>query len=150
MFENVYAIALDDHYGKSSGTSLISNAEPFALDNPDAKFESYGINRVVRNTFLTQVNPLSPPKYKFYYDEFGTIMRECSYFNIRYDKAYPALLAKISPTYNKFKGYAISGFTPNAYGAEFMVFNTTRNIWKLFKNPGCYVYTRINTRPNNR
>lgn len=139
MFENVYAIALDDQYGKSSGTSLISNAEPFALDNPDAKYESYGINRVVRNTFLTQVNPLSPPKYKFYYDEFGTIMRECAYFNIRYDKAYPALLAKISPTYNKFKGYAVSGFTPNAFGAEFMVFNTTDTVLNLDETSGNYL-----------
>jgi hypothetical protein len=139
MFENVYAIAQTDPYAASTGVLPVVSAEPFELDNPDSKYEHYGLSRVVKNTFLTKVNPSSPPKYKFYYDEFGTIMREAAYFNIRYDKAYPALLAKISPTFNTFKGYSISGFTPNAYGAEFLVFNTTDTVLNLDETSGNYL-----------
>jgi len=58
-----------------------------------------------------------------YFDEFGTVMRECAYFDIRYDRAYPALYAKISPTVNRTPGYVISGFTADSYGADFLVFN---------------------------
>ena len=139
MFENVYAIAQNDPYAASTGVLPVASAEPFELDNPDSKYEHYGLSRVVKNTFLTKVNPSSPPGYKFYYDEFGTIMREAAYFNIKYDKAYPALLAKISPTFNTFKGYSVSGFTPNAYGAEFMVFNTTDTILNLDETSGNYL-----------
>ena len=139
MFENIYAIAQTDPYGASTGVQPVASAEPFALDNPDAKYEQYGLNRVIRNTFLSQVNASADPKYKFYYDEFGTIMRECAYFNIKYDKAYPALLAQISPTFNSFRGYAVSGFNGNAYGAEFLVFNTTDTVVNLDETSGNYL-----------
>ena len=139
MFENVYAIAQEDAYGASTGVRKVGDSGPFSLDNPDAKYDQYGLSRVIKNTFLTQISPSSPPGFKFYYDEFGTIMRECAYFNIKYDKAYPALLAKISPTFNTFRGYAVSGFTPNAYGAEFMVFNTTDTILNLDETSGNYL-----------
>jgi hypothetical protein len=139
MFENVYAIAQNDPYAASTGVTPVASAEPFDLDSPDAKYEQYGLNRVVKNTFLSNISASQPPQYKFYYDEFGTIMRECAYFNIKYDKAYPALLAKMSPTFNVFKGYSVSGFTPNAYGAEFMIFNTTDTVLNLDETSGNYL-----------
>ena len=139
MFENIYAVAQTDPYGASTGRQPVASAEPFALDNPDAKYDQYGLNRVIKNTFLSQINASSDPKYKFYYDEFGTILRECAYFNIKYDKAYPALLAKISPTFNAFRGYAVSGFNANAYGAEFLVFNTTDTVVNLDETSGNYL-----------
>lgn len=139
MFENVYAISQIDDYGASTGVKPVAAAEPFVLDNPDSKYDNYGLNRVVKNTFLSNVNPTAPPGYKVYYDEFGTIMREAAYFNIKYDKAYPALLAKISPTFNTFRGYSVSGFTPNAYGAQFMIFNTTDTVLNLDETSGNYL-----------
>jgi hypothetical protein len=139
MFENIFALAQSDPYGSSSGVKPVATSEPFALDNPEAKYERYGLNRVVKNTFLTQIKPSADSKFKFYYDEFGTIMREAAYFNIKYDKAYPALLAKISPTFNSYKGYAVSGFTPNAYGAEFLVFNTMDTVLNLDETSGNYL-----------
>lgn len=66
-------------------------------------------------------------------------MREAAYFNIKYDKAYPALTAKLSPTLNAFKGYTVSGFTPTAYGAEFLVFNCTDNILMVGPDTGNYL-----------
>jgi hypothetical protein len=60
-----------------------------------------------------------------YFEEFGTVMREAAYFNIKYDRAYPALYAKIAPTLNRLKGYTVSGFVADSYGAEFLVFNNT-------------------------
>jgi hypothetical protein len=38
-----------------------------------------------------------------------------------------------------FKGYAVSGFTPNAYGAEFLIFNTTDTILNLDETSGNYL-----------
>jgi hypothetical protein len=139
MFENIFALAQSDPYGSSSGVKPVASSEPFALDNPEIKYEKYGLNRVVKNTFLTQIKPSADSKFKFYYDEFGTIMREAAYFNIKYDKAYPALLAKMSPTFNTYKGYAVSGFTPNAYGAEFLVFNTMDTVLNLDETSGNYL-----------
>ena len=74
-----------------------------------------------------------------YFDEFGTIMREASYFNIRYDKAYPALYAQLSPTFNKIKGYTVSGFKAGSYGAEFLIFNSTDTTLSLDANSGNYL-----------
>ena len=139
MFENVFALAQADSYGSSSGVKPVASSQPFALDNPDSKYERYGLNRVVKNTFLTQVKPSGEPEFKFFYDEFGTIMREAAYFNIKYDKAYPALMAQISPTFNTYKGYAVSGFTPNAYGAEFLIFNTMDTVLNLDETSGNYL-----------
>jgi hypothetical protein len=74
-----------------------------------------------------------------YFDEFGTIMRECSYFNVKYDKAYPALFSKISPTFNKLQGYVVSGYMPSAYRAEFLIFNATDTALSLDSTSGNYL-----------
>jgi hypothetical protein len=139
MFEHVYALSQTDEYGQSTGILPVASAEPFALNNVETKYEQYSINRVVKNTFLTQVQPSGTSKYNIYYDEFGSIMRECAYFNVQYDKAYPALLAKIAPTFNTYKGYAISGFNANPYSAEFLIFNTTDTVLNLDETSGNYL-----------
>jgi hypothetical protein len=74
-----------------------------------------------------------------YFEEFGTIMRECSYFNIKYDRAYPALYAKLSPTFNRIKGYTVSGFYADSYGAEFLIFNSTDKALTLDETSGNYL-----------
>ena len=66
-------------------------------------------------------------------------MRESAYFNFRYDKAYPAFISKIAPTFNKLKGYAVAGYTGNAYGAEFLIFNTTDSAVNLDETSGNYL-----------
>jgi hypothetical protein len=66
-------------------------------------------------------------------------MREAAYFNVKYDKAYPALYAVISPTFNKIKGYTVSGFYAGAYGAEFLIFNATDTFLFLDETVGNYL-----------
>jgi hypothetical protein len=66
-------------------------------------------------------------------------MREAAYFNIKYDKAYPALYAKISDTFNRIKGYTVSGFSADAYGAEFLIFNATDKALSLDETTGNYL-----------
>jgi hypothetical protein len=66
-------------------------------------------------------------------------MRECAYFNVRYDKAYPALYSKVSPTFNDRQGYLVSGFRANPYGAEFMIFNITDFALNLDEASGNYL-----------
>jgi hypothetical protein len=63
-------------------------------------------------------------------------MREAAYFNVKYERAYPALYAKIAPTFNRIKGYTVSGFTADSYGAEFLVFNNTDRILRLDSSTG--------------
>jgi hypothetical protein len=94
---------------------------------------------MVQSTYLSGIKPSEPPDYKIYFEEFGTIMREASYFNIRYDKAYPALYAKLSPTYNNLKGYVASGFVAGPYGAEFLIFNATDTALSLDDSSGNYL-----------
>jgi hypothetical protein len=92
----------------------------------------------VQSTYLSGISS-SGTKYNIYYDEFGTIMREAAYFDIKYDKAYPALYAQLSPTFNKLRGYVVSGFQANPYGAEFLVFNATDTQLVLDETSGNYL-----------
>jgi hypothetical protein len=94
---------------------------------------------IVQSTYLSGISPSEPPAYKMYFEEFGSIMREAAYFNVRYDKAYPALYAKLSPTFNRIKGYTVSGFRAGSYGAEFLIFNATDTALSLDETTGNYL-----------
>jgi hypothetical protein len=140
MFENVYA--LTNNYSQNTVFSL-DTPTLSAIDdseiNANESFSKYAMSGIVQSTFLSGISPSEPPKYNMYFDEFGTIMREASYFNIRYDKAYPALYAKLSPTFNRIKGYTVSGFRAGSYGAEFLIFNATDTALSLDETTGNYL-----------
>jgi len=141
MFENVYAVKPNEsaNYVNSSETPLNAAANLNKEYEVDEAFRRYSLPEAVQNTYLSKISPLSARGNDVYFEEFGTIMRECAYFNVKYDRAYPALYAKISPTFNRLKGYAISGFIANAYGAEFLVFNTTDKAISLDSSSGNYL-----------
>jgi hypothetical protein len=134
MFENAYA--LSKNY--ATNTVFDTNA-PIApvfgdrdsLVNASEALNQYAISGAIQETYLSGINPSNATNYKLYYEEFGTIMRECAYFNIKYDRAYPAFFARIAPTFNRTRGYTVSGFTADSYGAEFLVFNNTDTVLTL-------------------
>ena len=140
MFENIYAI-----------TNNYSQNTTYALDTPvnaafgdseidaNESFRKYAMSGIIQSTYLSGISTLQPPEYKLYFEEFGTIMREAAYFNVRYDKAYPALYAKLSPTFNKIRGYSVAGFIAGAYGAEFLIFNATDSALNLDETSGNYL-----------
>jgi hypothetical protein len=126
MFENVYA--LSNNYSQNTTFQLetpISNVFGGSTINAEESFRKYAMSGAVQASYLTGISSAQPPKFKIYFEEFGTIMREAASFNFRYDLAYPALYAELSKTFNKLKGYAVSGFRARSYGAEFLIFNTT-------------------------
>ena len=140
MFENIYSITNNYSQNTSYALSTPVNAI-FSSDeiDVDEAFRKYALSGVIQASYLSSISPSEPPKYNMYYEEFGTIMREAAYFNIRYDKAYPALYAKLSPTFNKLKGYTTSGFLASSYGAEFMIFNATDTALSLDETSGNYL-----------
>ena len=127
LFEKVYALKTTENtnYINSSEAILSGGLELNKDSDDDKSFQSYTMPAAISSTYFAGLSPIAEPKYNLFIDEFGAIMRECAYFNVRYDKAYPALLAVIAKTFNKLKGYTIAGFTPSAYGAEFLIFNTS-------------------------
>jgi hypothetical protein len=140
MFENIYAIA--NNYSQNTVEQLdapVNNIFGTDKINVSESFRKYAMSGLVQSTYLAGIGTNDPPKYNIYFEEFGTIMREAAYFNIRYDKAYPALYAQISPTFNKMKAYTVSGFVPHAYGAEFLVFNHTDTAISLDETSGNYL-----------
>lgn len=140
MFENIYA--LTNNYAQNTVFGLDTPVSSIFDDNEiDASesFRKYALSGVIQSTYLSGIDPAQPPKYNIYFEEFGTIMREADYFNVRYDKAYPALYAQLSPTFNKIKGYTVSGFTASSYGAEFLVFNATDTAISLDETSGNYL-----------
>lgn len=140
MFENIYAVT--NNYSQNTASDLdnpINAAFAEEEVNINESFRKYAMSGVIQATYLSGISPSEPPRYSLYFDEFGTIMREASYFNIRYDKAFPALFAKLSPTFNKIKGYTTSGFLASAYGAEFMIFNATDTVLSLDETSGNYL-----------
>lgn len=140
MFENVYAI--QNNYSQNTAFSLNTPiSEIFGdpeVDVNDA-MRKYAMSGMVQSTYLSGLGTQEPPRYNLYFEEFGTIMREAAYFDVRYDKAYPALYAQMSPTFNRIKGYTISGFTAGAYRAEFLVFNATDTALLLDSSSGNYL-----------
>ena len=140
MFENIYAItnnySQNTSYALSTPVSSVFSSDEIDVDEA---FRKYALSGVIQASYLSNISPSEPPKYNIYYEEFGTIMREAAYFNIRYDKAYPALYAKLSPTFNKLKGYTTSGFLASSYGAEFMIFNATDTVLSLDETSGNYL-----------
>jgi len=140
MFENIYAIT--NNYSQNTVYALDTPVNAaFSEDEIDMNesFRKYSMSGIVQSSYLSGISPAEPPRYSMYFEEFGTIMREAAYFNIRYDKAFPALYAKLSPTFNKIKGYTTSGFIASAYGAEFMVFNATDTALSLDETSGNYL-----------
>jgi hypothetical protein len=140
MFENVYALC--NNYSQNTSFSLgVPVNSVFGDNEVDANesFRKYAISGLIQNTYLSGIGSSEPPKYDIYFEEFGSIMREAAVFNFKYDKAYPALTAKISPTFNKIKGYVVSGFRAGSYGAEFMIFNATDTALSLDETSGNYL-----------
>ena len=140
MFENIYGIK--NVYAKNTGTTIVQNDSKVFEDNDITANEvmrKYSISGFVKSSYLSGISSDSVPRHKVYFEEFGTIMRECAYFNIKYDQAYPAFIAAIAPTISKEKSYTISGFKAGSYGAEFLIFNNTDKLMLLDENTGNYL-----------
>jgi hypothetical protein len=140
MFENIYALA--NNYSQNTGFAIDTPVNSAFQDNEvdvNEAFRKYAMSGMIQSTYLAGLSPLEPPRYNMYFEEFGTIMREAAYLNIKYDKAFPALYAKMSPTFNLLKGYTVSGFIAGAYGAEFLIFNSTDTAINLDETTGNYL-----------
>ena len=150
MFENFYA--LQNLQSSNSNATIVTDVRsdgqvqqnlpsPFGVDeirSSDA-MRKYSLPGFIKSTYLTDIASGSSSRYKMYFEEFGTIMRECAYFNIKYDQAYPALMAKLAPVFNSERGYSVSGFHAGSYTAEFLVFNTTDKAIVLDESTGNYL-----------
>jgi len=154
MFENIYALA--NNYSQNTAFELntpISSVFGNSNVNAHDSFRKYSMSGMVQASYLTGIGSAQPPKFSMYFDEFGTIMREAASFNFKYDLAYPALYAELSPTFNKLKGYAVSGFRARSYGAEFLIFNTTDTALNLDETSQNYLRVQgvafTNQSPNN-
>ena len=140
MFENVYALSTNYAQNPISAVGqTMSDAFGDKQINADEAFRKYAMSGMIQATYLSGISSGQPPQYNMYFEEFGSIMRECSYFNIKYDRAYPALYAQIAPTTNRVKGYSISGFQADAYGAEFLIFNATDKVLNLDETSGNFL-----------
>ena len=141
MFENVYA--LTNNYAQNTVFDIgsLDQNNVFGIGNINAQdsFRKYAMSGILQSTYLSGISSAEPPSYNMYFEEFGTIMREAAYFDVRYDKAYPALAAQISPPSSRLKGYTVSGFVASAYGAEFLVFNHTDTALSLDSSSGNYL-----------
>ncbi len=144
MFEHVFAMSAAP--SQTSQTEIV--ASPTVSENGvfgdgsisfNEAMRKYSVSGIINEAYLKDISASSPTSKSIYYDEFGTIMREAAYFNVRYDKSYPALLAKIAPTYSNNRGYIVSGFNPGPYSAEFMVFNCTDSVLYFDGTDGNYL-----------
>jgi hypothetical protein len=140
MFENIYA--LSENYSQNSvftvGETLSSVLSDTKI-NANESFRKYAMSGIIQSTYLSGISAQEPPKYNMYFEEFGSIMRECAYFDVKYDRAYPALYAQLSPTFNRLKGYTTSGFKADSYGAEFLIFNATDKALSLDETTGNFL-----------
>ena len=156
MFENIYALSknysqntvatispeINNAFGQTQNLNTFNKETGLFGENEinlNESFRKYAMSGVVQSTYLSGISAQEPPKYNIYFEEFGSIMRECAYFDIKYDRAYPALYAQLSPTFNRTKGYVTSGFLADSYGAEFLIFNSTDSALNLDETSGNYL-----------
>ena len=141
MFENVYAMKANEssNYVDPYETPMSSNMLFRKEEVADDAFRNYRLPDGICDSYLQGISPITTRSSDLYFEEFGTIMREAVYLNIKYDKAYPALLASITPTFNRLKGYAVSGFIAGPYGAEFLLFNVTDTVLRFDSSTGNYL-----------
>ena len=140
MFENVCAIA--NNYSENTDLLSVTPLEKvFGYEdmNVSDAFRKYSFSGLLKSTYLNNISTKGSNDFKLYFEEFGTIFRECAYFDIKYDKAYPALSARITPLLSYTKNFVVSGFTPNAYGAEFLMFNSTDSTLSIDSTNGNYL-----------
>ena len=140
MFENVYALA--NNYSQNSTFTVDTGLAQVFGDNEINASEAlrkYAISGLIQKTYLSGISSAESPRYRMYFEEFGTILREMAYFNVKYDRAYPALYAKLMKTMNLVQGYAVSGFYAGAYGADFLIFNCTDFNLNLDDTSGNYL-----------
>jgi hypothetical protein len=140
MFENVYAI--QNLLARNTGETVFEQlAKPFSIDRITSSeaLRKYSMSGFIKSSYLSGISTQHSPNFKLYFEEFGTIMRECAYFNIRYDQAFPALIAQIAPTFGQERGYTVSGFYGGSYGAEFLIFNNNDRFIELDEKTGNYL-----------
>lgn len=145
MFENVFAMGANP--SQNRGTDVVAGGVVNGVFSEDSinlneSMKKYALSGIIPEKYLSGIDSATPASSNLYYDEFGTIMREVAYFNVRYDKSYPALVAQIAPTYNNNRGFFVSGFIAGPYSAEFLVFNATDSVLYLDGSGGNYL--RIN------
>lgn len=141
MFENVFAVGYNPAVAQASndftiGEYIRSDLNPESLSDV---FRKFSMNQFVSDSYLTMIGTETLPKYNLFYEEFGTIMRECFHFDVKYDNAYPALYARVAPTFNKERRYSVAGFKATPYGAEFLVFNNTDKALVLDESTGSFL-----------
>ena len=156
MFENIYAVSknysqntvasvsapISKVFGQTEESKTFNKSTGLFGDNEinfSESFRKYALSGVVQSTYLSGISAQQPPKYNIYFDEFGSIMRECAYFDIKYDLAFPALYAQLALTPDRIKGYVTSGFYADSYGAEFLIFNATDTGLNLDETGGNYL-----------
>jgi hypothetical protein len=145
MFENIYALEQNIATNRE-GTVIANISDTFGFNTVNqnglgldaSEFFKYGISSFVQQSYLSGVNAIRGPEYNIYYEEFGTIMREAAYFDIKYN-SYPALISQISPTLNKLPGFKTSGFQAGPYRAKFLVFNVMDKAISLDETSGNYL-----------
>ena len=139
MFENIFALSQNPgNPSFATGETLNSSLSDVEIGDNES-FRKYGMSGMVKSVYLSGISAQEPPKYNMYFEEFGTIMREAAYFDIKYDRAYPALYAQLSPTINRLKGYTTAGFYADSYGAEFLIFNATDTWLNLDETSGNFL-----------
>jgi len=142
MFENVYALGrnkTENLFYPPTAPIIQSGFGDLNKRNTSEVIKRYGMSDIIKNTYCSGISSQEPPKFNMYFEEFGTIMREVAYFNVKYDRAYPALYAKLAPVINDVKAYNVSGFYAGAYGAEFLIFNNMDKTINLDDTTGNYL-----------
>jgi hypothetical protein len=89
MFENIFAIGAN--ISQNSKVPVVTPiSKIFGDDEIDANesLRKYAISGVIQKTYLSGIGSEEPPSHILYFDEFGTIMREAAYLNIKYDRSF--------------------------------------------------------------
>jgi len=144
LFENMYAmrrfltteeikttIGVDKKQSLPIATKVFDDTKISGITG-----NKYSLSPLVQTGFLSKLSTSSIPETEIYYEEFGAIMRECAYFNVKFDQAYPALTSLISPVPASLGGYRVAGYSSTPYRAEFLIFNITDEPLDLAANKG--------------
>jgi len=117
-------VAVENFWAVAGNTSSFDGQEngPMSIDYGFSDLKKFGeLSGALDNEYL------KTEKYKIFYEEFGSVVRECKFFNTPYT-AFPVTKATYIKNNNEKERYAVSNFSSGSFAGQLFVINLSKGL----------------------
>lgn len=117
-------VAVENFWAVAGNTSSFDGQEngPISIDYGFSDLKKFGeLSGALDDEYL------KTQKYKIFYEEFGSVVRECKFFNAPYT-AFPVTKATYIKNNNERERYAVSNFSSGSFAGQLFVINLSKGL----------------------